>query len=44
MIIMVKMQWLPSVIIINDERAWFKKRPQWSKSNRYAELEVWIFI
>jgi hypothetical protein len=19
-----------------DERAWFKKHPQWSKSNRYA--------
>ena len=28
----------------DDERAWFKKHPQWSKSNRYAELEVWIFI
>ena len=27
-----------------DERAWFRKHPQWSKSNRYAELEVWIFI
>lgn len=21
-----------------------KKHPQWSKSNRYAELEAWIFI
>ena len=28
----------------DDERAWFRKHPQWSKSNRYAELEVWIFI
>ena len=28
----------------DDERAWFKKHPQWSKSNRYAELEAWIFI
>ena len=28
----------------DDERSWFKKHPQWSKSNRYAELEVWIFI
>ena len=26
-----------------DERAWFRKHPQWSKSNRYAELEAWIF-
>ena len=28
----------------DDERAWFRKHPQWSKSNRYAELEAWIFI
>ncbi len=28
----------------DDERAWSKKHPQWSKSNRYAELEAWIFI
>ena len=28
----------------DDERAWFKMHPQWSKSNRYAELEAWIFI
>ncbi len=28
----------------DDERAWFKKHPQWSKSNKYAELEAWIFI
>ena len=28
----------------DDERAWFKMHPQWSKSNKYAELEVWIFI
>jgi len=28
----------------DDERAWFKKHLQWSKSNRYAELEAWIFI
>ena len=28
----------------DDERAWFRKHPQWSKSNRYAEMEVWIFI
>jgi len=28
----------------DDERAWIKKHPQWSKSNRYAELEAWIFI
>ena len=24
----------------DDERAWFKKHLQWSKSNRYAELEA----
>ncbi len=28
----------------DDERAWFKKHPQWSKSNKYAELEAWIYI
>ena len=28
----------------DDERAWFKMHPQWSKSNKYAELEAWIFI
>ncbi|NBI92949.1 recombinase family protein, partial [Lachnospiraceae bacterium] len=28
----------------DDERAWFKKHPQWSKSNKYVELEAWIFI
>ena len=28
----------------DDERAWSKKHSQWSKSNRYAELEAWIFI
>lgn len=28
----------------DDERAWFKAHPQWSKSNRYAELEARIYI
>ena len=28
----------------DDERAWFRMHPQWSKSNKYAELEAWIFI
>ena len=28
----------------DDERAWFKMHPQWSKSNKYAELEAWIYI
>ena len=28
----------------DDEQAWFKMHPQWSKSNKYAELEAWIFI
>ena len=28
----------------DDERAWFKKHPQWSKSNKYVELEAWIYI
>ena len=28
----------------DDERAWFKMHPQWSKSNKYVELEAWIYI
>ena len=28
----------------DDERVWFKAHPQWSKSNKYAELEVRIYI
>ncbi len=28
----------------DDERAWFRMHPQWSKSNKYAELEAWIYI
>ncbi len=28
----------------DDEREWFKAHPQWSKSNRYAELEARIYI
>lgn len=28
----------------DDERAWFKAHTQWSKSNKYAELEVRIYI
>ena len=28
----------------DDERAWFKANLQWSKSNKYAELETRIYI
>lgn len=28
----------------DEERAWFKAHPQWSKSNKYEELEVRIYI
>lgn len=28
----------------DDERAWFRMYLQWSKSNKYAELEAWIYI
>ncbi|MDE7176857.1 MAG: recombinase family protein [Lachnospiraceae bacterium] len=28
----------------DDERAWFKTHSQWSKSNKYAELEARIYI
>lgn len=28
----------------DEERAWFRAHPQWSKSNKYAELEVRIYI
>ena len=28
----------------DDEREWFKAHPQWSKSNKYAELEARIYI
>ena len=28
----------------DDERAWFRAHPQWSKSNKYEELEVRIYI
>ena len=28
----------------DGERAWFRMHPQWSKSNKYAELEAWIYI
>jgi len=31
-------------VIPDDERAWFRMHPQWSKSNKYAELEAWIYI
>ena len=28
----------------DDERAWFKEHPKWSKSNKYVELEARIYI
>lgn len=28
----------------DEERAWFKAHPQWSKSNKYEDLEVRIYI
>ena len=28
----------------DDERAWFKTHSQWSKSNKYTELEARIYI
>ena len=28
----------------DDERAWFRAHPQWSKTNKYAELEIRIYI
>ena len=28
----------------DDEREWFRAHPQWSKSNKYAELEARIYI
>lgn len=28
----------------DEERAWFKAHPQWSKSNKYENLEVRIYI
>ena len=28
----------------DDERAWFRMHSQWSKSNKYAELEARIFL
>ena len=37
------MRWGLKHLSVNDERAWFKTHPQWSKSNRYAELKAWIF-
>ncbi len=27
-----------------DERAWFREHPKWSKSNKYVELEARIYI
>ena len=32
------------IVTPDDERAWFKTHPQWSKSNKYAELEARIYI
>ncbi len=32
------------IVTPDDERAWFKAHPQWSKSNKYTKLEVRIYI
>lgn len=32
------------IVTQDEERAWFKAHPKWSKSNKYEELEVRIYI
>ena len=32
------------IVTPDDERAWFKAHPQWSKSNKYTELKIKVYI